>query len=304
VPLREEKQVKLRTVIIGGVIPLVVILTILWWRWDPLMDRICASREAAGEGPVAAGTADEAQAEVAGARADALAASQTSWTEWLGSPPAWPADFAEPVDCEAVEQELLRVCARLDAGSAGRGSAGADGACPLIRQVVEELMRRPPTATSELRSYEAMLSNVFHLFRVVGAERLDRLRSLAAAEEPHAEPAAMALYRWLVSREQCARSGSTTIRAEPLYDYAGFLFQTLGGQAYLRRRTPRVEALASFYALLILDRAVERDHNPHGIDPREEIRRTRELLAVQPLVFGDRYLELLDAMEARWKARE
>ena len=35
----------------------------------------------------------------------------------------------------------------------------------------------------------------------------------------------------------------TAIRLERLYDYSGFLFQTVGGQAYLRRRSPEVEAL-------------------------------------------------------------
>jgi hypothetical protein len=149
-----------------------------------------------------------------------------------------------------------------------------------------------------------MLSNVFHLFRVVGAERLAILRDAARREDAHAEPVAMALYRWMASRESCSRSGRTAIRMEPLYAYAAFLFQTMGGQAYLRRRPPRAEALAGFYSLLILDRAIENGHNPHGVDPRREIRRTRELLAAQPLVFGERYLTLLDQMEERWKRKE
>ena len=41
------------------------------------------------------------------------------------------------------------------------------------------------------------------------------------------------------------------MRFPALYDYAGFFFNTLGGQAYLRRRTPRVESLVCFYALQV-----------------------------------------------------
>jgi len=170
--------------------------------------------------------------------------------------------------------------------------------------VAEELARRPPQISTELRSYETMLANVFHLFRTVGRQRLDLLREMARVEDDHAEPIALALYRWLASRESCARSGRTAISKEPLYDYAGFVFGTMGGQAYLRRRSPKIEALVSFYALLLLDRAVEADYNPQGIDPRPEIRRTMALLEAQPLVFGDRYRTVLEEMRQRWAQRD
>ena len=67
-PLREEKRVKLRTVVIGGLIVLVVAICFLWWRWDPLIDGICAKRGAvagsasdvSGEGGGSAPSADDA----------------------------------------------------------------------------------------------------------------------------------------------------------------------------------------------------------------------------------------------------
>ena len=106
-PLREEKQVKLRTVVIGGLILLVVALGILWWRWDPLIDGICASRDdATGPAGDATGEAGDAAA-TPDAWAAALAASEAAWTDWVGSEPVWPADFAEPADCAEVEQELI-----------------------------------------------------------------------------------------------------------------------------------------------------------------------------------------------------
>jgi hypothetical protein len=77
----------------------------------------------------------------------------------------------------------------------------------------------------------------------------------------------------------------------------------MGGQAYLRRRAPRIEALASFYALMILDRAQQDGHNPAGVDPRPEIQRTRALLESEPLVFREHYLVVLDQMAERWKER-
>jgi hypothetical protein len=88
---------------------------------------------------------------------------------------------------------------------------------------------------------------------------------------------------------------------ERLYHHAAFLFHTIGGQAYLRRRSPKVEALAGFYALQILDRAIEEKHNPHGIDPRPEIERTRRLLEGQRFVFGEQYGKNLEAMARKWE---
>ena len=151
--------------------------------------------------------------------------------------------------------------------------------------------------------HKTILDNVFHLFRVIGRERLDLLRRIQWEEHELAEPAAMALYRWAVSRERCARSGTTTLRPEPMYEYAGFFFNTMGGQAYLRRRAPRIEMLASLYGLLIVDRAQQSGLNPAGIDPRPEIERTRALIESESLVFRAHYLLILDQMAERWKER-
>ena len=140
------------------------------------------------------------------------------------------------------------------------------------------VLSRPPNLDSELKSYGSILSNVFHLFRVMGRERVDLLRRVMTDNAAIDEPSTMALYRWLASRARCARSGETPITQDALYAYAGFLFETLGGQAYLRRRAPRTEALACFYALQVLDQAIENGHNPEGLDPRAEIPRCRALL--------------------------
>jgi hypothetical protein len=292
-----------------GLIVLVVVVWLVWWQSDRLCAVLCGDLDAAAGGRVEGEIpdADEPSSESAIAAAQwesALAEAERRWTEWVGAPPQWPDDFVAPQDCAAVEQDLIRVCGRLDEAGYMSSAGASDSSCALIRQAIEELARRPPVLASELKSYESMLANVFHGFRTLGARRLNLLREMARQEQDHAELITMVLYRWMVSRESCARSGKTPIATAPLYDYASFLFQTMGGQAYLRRRSPKVEALTGFYALLLLDRAVEQDHNPHGVDPRPEIRRTRELLEAQPLVFGDRYRAVLDEIDERWKKRD
>jgi len=306
---QEERQIPVRRLLTVGLIVLVVVVWLAWWQWDRLCDVLCGAPDTAAgelaEGEILAEDGGQGQGSAAAAQWEAaLAEAERSWTEWVGAPPEWPEEFVTPQDCAAVEQDLIRVCGRLDEAGYLRSAGLSDSSCRLIRQVIEDLARRPPVLASELKSYESILANVFHGFRTLGARRLGVLREIARKEQDHAEQIAMVLYRWMISRESCARSGQTPIGTAPLYDYASFLFQTLGGQAYLRRRNPKVEALTSFYALLILDRAVEQDHNPHGVDPRPEIPRTRELLEAQPLIFGDHYRALLDEMDERWKKRD
>jgi hypothetical protein len=279
---------------------------VVWWQWDAIVgtrsDSPTPDQPTAGAGTPTPDERSNAGGPTADEGSKRLQAEQR-WAGLIGQPPEWPEDLTNPQSCEQVEADLARVCAALDQRDYVREAGLPGGSCGLIRTVAEDLARRPPNIASELESYEAILSNVFHLFRVVGRERLDLLRRIQWEEHELAEPTAMALYRWAVSRERCARSGKTPLEVEPLYDYAGFFFTTLGGQAYLRRRAPRVEALASFYALLIVDRAQQSGLNPAGIDPRPDIQRTRALIESEPLVFRDQYLLILDQMADRWKDR-
>jgi hypothetical protein len=195
---------------------------------------------------------------------------------------------------------MAAVCRALDARPYVRGLAASGGVCALIEEAGTALAARPPELASELRSHGTMLSNVYHVFRVLGAERMRLLRRVLAEEQELAEPAALALYRWVISREDCGHGSLAEIDRDVLYDYGTFLFNTMGGQAYLRRRSPRVEALTCFYALQVLDRSIQAGHNPHGIDPRPEIGRCAALLQSQPFVFADNYMVELQEIGARW----
>ena len=118
-----------------------------------------------------------------------------------------------------------------------------------------------------------------------------------------AEPLALDLYRWLRAGESCPNDRQPP-SAEAQYEYAAFLLQTIGGQAYLRRRTPRLESLTSFYALLLADAAIADGYNPHGLDLRREIARSRALMEMQPLVFRNQYLRVLEDLDRRWSHPE
>jgi len=224
-----------------GVIAAVAVVLLVWWQWDNL-------RSAFGSGKT---TKPAEAAELVGEPEPETNAGP----EVVASKPVWPGDPNEPGDCARIEADLAAICAALDSKDYVREAAPVGGSCALLAEVASAMAQRPPNPSLELRSYETILGNVYHLFRVNGRERMGVLRRSLREEQELAEPLALAMYRWAVSREDCARSGDTAIRREALYAYAGFLFETSGGQAYLRRRSPRVEALASFDALLVIDRA-------------------------------------------------
>jgi hypothetical protein len=298
-----DRSIVVRNIAIGSTIVVAIVALVFLWNWKrdsggagPPIDRgvgePAAPLEVEGDSSAAKVGLDGAQDDLA-----------RRWTAALGQPPEWPGDFSAPGNCEQVELELARVCTALDARAAASGMRDLGGACALMDRVIAELAAAPPDLSSELRSYEAMLGNVFHLFRALGRERMQVLRRVLGEERDLAEPLAMALYRWSISREACSESAPTRLRVQSMYAYAGFLFQTMGGQAYLRRRSPKTEALACFYALQVLDHAIEGGYNPQGFDPRTEIPRCRALVESQPLVFSDRYVAMLDEMSRAWESR-
>ncbi len=288
---KAEKTIRIRSLLAYGLVALAILTWLAWWQWDAVVGRICGAPAPAD---VELGALEAVPPEEAAGPDTGLNEARERWEELLGSPPAWPEDLADPANCQEVEEELARLCGYLE-------ERGYSGVCGMVRESAEALVAHPPRIGSDLKSLEATLENVFHIFRSLRGRRIDIARRIMRQERAISEPAAMVLYRWLASRERCARSGKTDIGVEQLYEYAAFLFRTVGGQAYLRRRSPEIEALAGFYALQILDRAMEQKHNPHGIDPRPEIERTRRLLEGRPFVFADRYLEDLDEMARKWE---
>jgi hypothetical protein len=301
---RESPEQLGRRRLLGGLlVAAVVLIWLVWWQWDAIGDWLAPEEAAPVVTPSTTEPTLPRPADSAEEHAESENESTRRWTELVGSPPIWPDDLSAPTSCQDVENDLVRVCRAVDAELEQEQEPVPGGFCALLSQTATALAARQPRTSAELRSYPTILANTFHLFRVLGAQRMGHLRRAAAVDPDLAEPAALALYRWLASRPKCARSGDTPLRREALYAYAAFLFRTLGGQAYLRRRSPRVEGLTGFYGLLILDAAIDQGYNPEGVDPRPELSRTRALIESQPLVFRDRYLEILGRMERRWERK-
>lgn len=290
---RPPGPLRARNVVIAAVLAaLALALLVLWKRPE-------RGAPAPREGP--APSVEQHQAPPPGSAAPVGGDVERRWRAWLGHAPQWPARLAEP-PCDEIAGEAEALCAAIDDRAELR-VAGEGSPCDYLRAALRELAARPPAATDELRDPSTIAANVSHLFRVLGRRRLALLRTLLEEDPDLAEPAAFVIYRWWISRDACEPAGTSAVGLDSFYDYATFGFRSLGGQAYLRRRSPKVEALACFYGLHGLDLADRRGHNPRGFDPSAELDRCRTLLSTQPLDRSADYRRELDAIAERWKAK-
>jgi hypothetical protein len=293
------------------IVPFLIVLAavavlVVWYfgPWGPTSgeERPAAPAAAAeSAAPDPAGEADPG--EIPPEEEDGTAFARRDWERALGPVPPWPRDLLEAGSCADLRSETEALCELLDSRPYLREASLQGGACALLSAAGSALAARPPAAAGELRDLEVFLANVFHFFRVLGEDRIHLMRRALREEEALAEPLAFHLFRWAASRPRCGEGAERALSSPVLYDYGVFLLRTMGGQAYLRRRAPRVEALTTFYALVLLDDAVRRGHDPEGIDLLRDIRRCHQMLSEQDLVYRGRYLDVLDSMDARWSAR-
>lgn len=213
--------------------------------------------------------------------------------EALDSRPAHPT----PADAASARRALSGLLA---APGETEGPAGGAVGYGLLSRLTRELVEKPPSPSGELSNPETFLANVFHLSRVLGKEQTLEAKALLAGRREDLEPLAAAYYQWLITREFAADPQEREISLPLLYDYASYLLDSFGGRAYLLRRLPRQEALATFYALMMVDRAAQAGISSNGTDPRPHLQRCRQLLETQDLAYRKQYLAALDRLASRW----
>jgi len=97
-------------------------------------------------------------------------------------------------------------------------------------------------------------------------------RQILQNESEVIEAVMQTFYKWFTMDD----GGKSTLKGRPsmtaMYEYAGYILNTLGGRSYLLRRSPKVRTLTTYYCVLILDRANDEELNSNGIDIRPYIR--------------------------------
>ena len=136
---------------------------------------------------------------------------------------------------------------------------------------IKKLSSTPPIITGEMSSLYNIVRNVAHFYRVMGKTRVLLIKQMLQNESEVIESVMRTFFLWFTMDDE----GQSKLQGRPsienMYEYAGFILNTLGGRSYLLRRDPKIRTLTTYYCVLILDKANDEELNSKGIDIRPYI---------------------------------
>jgi len=173
-----------------------------------------------------------------------------------------------------------------------------------FNRLISKLIANPPIIVRETDDLFAILTNMAHLYRVLGVQDVLLVKDIMSHERELIEPILMLFYRWSIIGPQCVDTDMPISLPLPgLYQYAGFFLNTLGGQSYLLRRETYIRVLLRYYSILILDRANSEGINIYGIDIRYHLNSViDELDVVKDLSGRQDYISTLYRLQEKYQA--
>jgi hypothetical protein len=171
-----------------------------------------------------------------------------------------------------------------------------------FKEAIKRLTAQPPMPAGESMDPAQAMRNTYYFFRSLKRDDLSLARALIENEEASMELDLEVYYRWLMPGDRCPDPEGIRPPFSVSYRYAGFFLNTIGGRAYLYRRSEGVRLLVSYYCLLILSEADKRKVNTFGIDVRPLIGPILSEMDHYPgFQFRETYLEKLKQLEAYYR---
>lgn len=166
---------------------------------------------------------------------------------------------------------------------------------------VKKLSSKLPIVTGEMTSLYNIVLNVAHFYRVLGKKRVLLIKEMLQNEDQAIEPIMKTFYQWFTLKDD----GKSTLQGRPsmvsMYEYAGYILNTLGGRSYLLRRSPKIRALTTYYCVLVLDKANDEELNARGIDIRPYL--NSSLMEIENqigLAYQREYLKKLNELRIKY----
>ena len=166
---------------------------------------------------------------------------------------------------------------------------------------IKNLSSQLPIITGEMQSLYSMVLNVAHFYRVMGKKRVFVTRQILQNESEIIESVMKTFYQWYTidPKGQAALAGRPS--PEIMYEYAGYILNTLGGRSYLLRRSPKIRALTTYYCVLALDIANDEELNSKGIDIRPYIKSSMMEVKNQiGLIYQKEYIAKLSELNLKY----
>jgi hypothetical protein len=167
--------------------------------------------------------------------------------------------------------------------------------------IIRKLSSKLPIVTGELSSLYNIVRNVAHFYRVMGKKSVLLIKQMLQNESEVIESVMRIFFLWFTMDGK----GQSTVQGRPsvnhMYEYAGFILNTLGGRSYLLRRDPKVRTLTIYYCVQVLDIANDEELNSRGIDIRPYLRSSLMDIENQTsLVHQKEYLSKLKELKLKY----
>jgi len=200
-------------------------------------------------------------------------------------------------DFEDLEQEMMRFCRYLDGREYIKAHKLPEGTFRHFVKILNDLAAYPPIVNGEVSDPYKLKLNQEHFLRVIGRENIDLLLDILTHETELMESTAEMVYDWL-SKGIEAKSPEIRMTQKELYDYAAFFLTTLSGKAYLWRRDSKTRILATYYSILIVDRANLEKANRFNVDIKPPVAQLMDdLVNYRNLSYRGLYIKKLKALE-------
>ena len=200
-------------------------------------------------------------------------------------------------DFEDLEQDMIRFCRNLDEREYIKARRLPEGTFRQLVKILNDLAANPPIVAGEAADPYKLKLNQEHFLRVIGKDNIGLLLDILANETELMESTAEMLFDWLNKGIE-ARSPEIRMTHKELYEYAAFFLNTLSGKACLWRRDSKTRILATYYAVLVVDRANREKGNRYGVAIRPAAARLMDdMVNYRNLSYRGLYIKKLKALE-------
>lgn len=138
-------------------------------------------------------------------------------------------------------------------------------------KLIQKLVDNPPIVSGETDDLFTILQNTAHFFRILGKKNILVLKGILDREQATFEQTLADFYELTAEPDCLEKRFDLSIGQDPLYAYAGFFLNTMGGRLYLFRRDSMSRMVVNFYAILIIEQANREGRNKYGIDIKDSI---------------------------------
>lgn len=212
----------------------------------------------------------------------------------------------EKTACQEIDEQIAQFFSSLDNKDIVAARHFKDGSHAHFARLIDTVLAHPPVVVDENKQLTSILHNTAHFYRILGKRDLLLIRDLLNREEGNTEAAMALFYRWSEQMPQCGEAAcQIRFPLTGLYEYACFFLNTLGGQAYVFRRDPKIRLLVRYYSILIIDRANDASLNRYGLDIRPAAASVlQELRSVSGLAGQEDYTARILAIQDKYPATD